>query len=119
MTLIGANNAVVWAFNQALVSDPILDVTSGGGDQLAISGTSISTDPPGFNYLLSTPTDCTFGLQLPTPDMAMITVSSSSSSFALNAVTPDVLLSLGANVPPPLMSGAASTRDLIGSATVV
>jgi hypothetical protein len=53
MTLIGASPAVVWAFNQAAVSDPVLDVTGGGGDQLAISGTSIGTDPPGFSYLLS------------------------------------------------------------------
>lgn len=119
MTLIGANPAVVWAFNQALVSDPIVDITGGGGDQVAISGTSISTDPPGFNYLLTTPTDCTFDWTLPTPDVALSVNASSSSSFGWTLPTPNVAMMIGANVPPPLMIGAASTRDLVGSATVV
>lgn len=45
--------SVLWAFNQASTSNPVLDITGGGADQNAIAGTSISgSDPPGFTYSL-------------------------------------------------------------------
>jgi hypothetical protein len=41
----------LWAFNQASTSDPVLDLTGGGADQTAITGTTVSADEPaGFTY---------------------------------------------------------------------
>jgi hypothetical protein len=117
MTTIGADPAVVWAFNQANVSDPVLDVTGGGGDQLGISGTSVGIDPPGFSYLLSTPTDCVVTAALPTMGSALTGVSSSASVLTTGLPALDAHLSIGANIPPPLMSGTAVVRALTGTAT--
>jgi hypothetical protein len=42
---------VLLAFNQTATSDPVLDLTGGGGDQTAITGTSVSADEPaGWSY---------------------------------------------------------------------
>jgi len=117
ITLIGADPAVVWAFNQAAVSDPVIDVTSGGGDQLGISGTSIGTDPPGFSYLLSTPTDCAFTAGLPAMGSALSGTPSSTSVFTASLPPLTAHLLIGANVPPPLMTGTAVLRELAGTAT--
>ena len=119
MTIIGVDPAVVWSFGQTSVSDPVTDVTGGGGDQTAISGTSISTDPAGFSYLLSTPTDCVVSATLP-----MIVGSVTSSSLAtcvMSATLPavDAHLSIGASIPPPMMVGTATVLELLGSALVV
>ena len=45
----------LWPFNQASTSDPVLDITGGGADQVAINGTSVVTgdDPPGFDFSLT------------------------------------------------------------------
>jgi hypothetical protein len=119
MTLIGADPAVVWTFNQASVSDPVTDVTGGGGDQLGISGTSIGTDPPGFNYLLSTPTDCQLTATLPPLGAALTAGSSSSGAFAAPLPELAAHFVIGASIPPPLLTGTATTRRLTGTATVV
>lgn len=43
--------AVLWAFNQDDVGDPVQDLTGGGANQTAITGTTVSADePPGFSY---------------------------------------------------------------------
>jgi hypothetical protein len=39
-----------WQFNQASTSDDVLDLTGGGADQTAISGTTVVTDPVGWTY---------------------------------------------------------------------
>lgn len=48
----------LWALNQESVSDPVIDLTGNGHDQVAIVGTSILTgdDPPGFDFSLVTDT---------------------------------------------------------------
>lgn len=117
LTAIGTDPAVVWGFNQAAVSDLVLDVTGGGGDQLGISGTSIGTDPPGFSYLLSTPTDCAITAGLPAIGAAFTEASSATGTFTANLPALDAHLSIGANVPPPLMAGTAVVRALAGTAT--
>lgn len=118
MTLIGADPAVVWTFNQAAVTDPVTDVTGGGGDQLGRSGTTIATDPPGFSYLLTPPTDCVLTTLLPALGTAFS--ASSSSTATLTAPLPALAahLAIGANIPPPLMTGTAVARMLSGTATV-
>ena len=55
VTAIGATPAALWAFNQASVATPVTDLTGGGADQTAISGTSVTDDPPGFSYDLAAP----------------------------------------------------------------
>lgn len=119
VTLIGSDPAVLWGFGQSSVSDPVTDLTGGGGDQSAISGTSIGSDPAGFDYSLVTPTDCSLGIVLPVSVAGL--GESSSSTAVLSTVLPalSARLYLGASVPPPLMVGSASTRGLVGSATVV
>lgn len=119
VTLIGASSAVLWAFNQAAITDPVLDVLGGGGDQAGISGTSVTTDPPGFSYLLSTPTDCSFARSLPAMGGSFAVGSSSSGSFSVGLPEVTGHFLLGASITPPLMDGSASTRDMLGSATVV
>lgn len=43
--------AGLWAYNQADVADPVLDLTGNGADQLSRVGTTVSTDvPPGFVF---------------------------------------------------------------------
>lgn len=118
MTLIGSDPAVLWAFNQAAVTDLITDLTGGGGDQLGRSGTSIATDPPGFSYLLSTPTDCALTAGLPAMGAAFGAAASSTAVLTVLLPGLDAHLSIGANVPPPLMTGTAVTRMLAGMATV-
>lgn len=117
ITAIGADPAVVWAFNQAVVSDPVLDVTGGGGDQLGIGGTSIGADPPGFSYLLSPPTDCAITAGLPPIGAAFAETSSSAGAFTAVLPAPVANLSIVANVPPPFMAGTAVVRALAGTAT--
>lgn len=119
MTLIGADPAVVWAFNQAVVSDPVPDVTGGGGDQTAISGTSISTDPAGFSYLLSTPTDCALAMTLPVVGGVLTGTGLSTCVLATTLPVVDAHLYIGASIPPPLMVGTATVRELSGTALVV
>lgn len=119
MTLIGADPAVVWAFNQAAVTDLVTDVTGGGGDQLGRSGTSIATDPPGFSYLLSTPTDCQMAADLPALDSALTGASSATGTFTVPLSEGTAHFTVGASIPPPLMVATAATRDLLGTATVV
>lgn len=120
IALIGSDPAVVWGFNQASVADLVSDVTGGGGDQVAISGTSVAAaDPPGFSYLLSTPTDCAMSAVLPAVGGAL--VADSSSTSVLGGVLPmvDAQFSAGALLRPPLLVGAASVWALSGSAAVV
>ena len=54
---VAAGPAALWAFNQADVGDPVLDLTEGGADQTAIVGTTVVTDddPPGFDFGDDTP----------------------------------------------------------------
>jgi hypothetical protein len=119
MSLIGSDSALLWAFNQASVSDPVLDLTGGGGDQIAISGTSIETDPPGFSYLLLTPTDCQLNANLPSLDFAVTEISLVTGTFATNLPKLAVHLTLGVSISPPMMVATATTRELLGTATVV
>lgn len=43
--------AALWAYNQAATTDPLTDLTGHGADQLAITGTTVSTDvPAGFVF---------------------------------------------------------------------
>ena len=65
MTAVGAAPGALWAFSQAATSDPVLDLTGGGADQVAISGTSISTDPPGWSYALAAPVSVSAAAALP------------------------------------------------------
>jgi hypothetical protein len=39
-----------WQFNQATTGDDVTDLTGGGGDQSAISGTTVVSDPAGWTY---------------------------------------------------------------------
>ncbi|MDG4826029.1 hypothetical protein O7635_29620 [Asanoa sp. WMMD1127] len=45
----------MWLFNQADISTPVPDITGGGANQTAITGTSVDTTdpPPGFNFAIS------------------------------------------------------------------
>lgn len=48
--------AALWPYNQANVTDPVLDLTGNGANQTSRNGTIVSADdPPGFNYALSSP----------------------------------------------------------------
>ena len=42
----------LWRFNQADVTTAVNDVTRGGANQTARTGTSVVADPPGFSYYL-------------------------------------------------------------------
>lgn len=117
MTLVGADPAVVWAFNQTAVTDLVTDVTGGGGDQLGRSGTTIATDPPGFSYLLTPPTDCALTAHLSALGAALTGTSSSAATLTAPLPALTAHLSIGANIPPPLMTGTAMLRALAGTAT--
>lgn len=118
MALVGVDPAVMWAFNQTSVSDPVLDVTGGGGDQLAVSGTTIGSDPPGFSYLLAPPTACALGAVLPSLDSSATGQGSSAAVLAAILPAGDAHLMVGGSLLPPLMNGTAVVRELFGSAVV-
>jgi len=118
MTLIGTDPAAVWAFNQTDVGDPVTDVTGGGGDQLAISGTSVGDDPPGFSYDLSTPTDCSLDVVIPALDSSLSVASSADATLEAGLPGLTARLLVGSAVPVPLMTGTATVRGLTGTASV-
>lgn len=45
--------AALWAFNQSSVASDVLDISGGGADQSSITGTSVVSDPPGFDYAIT------------------------------------------------------------------
>lgn len=47
---LAASPRAAWQFNQASTSDSVTDLTAGGADQSAISGTTVVSDPPGWTY---------------------------------------------------------------------
>jgi hypothetical protein len=53
--LAAGYNAAVYRFNQESVATDVVDVSGGGADQVAISGTSVTDDPPGWVYDLYEP----------------------------------------------------------------
>jgi hypothetical protein len=63
-------------FNQASTATNVTDDTGGGGNQSAISGTTVDADdPPGFSYSLSNPSAAPNGVAVPlgigTPTVAL------------------------------------------------
>lgn len=54
---LDASPGGLWALNQPLIATAVTDLTEGGADQTAISGTSVVTDddPPGFSFGGATP----------------------------------------------------------------
>lgn len=48
----GGRPKAIWELNQASTATSVLDITGGGADQTALSGTTVSTtnDPPGFTF---------------------------------------------------------------------
>lgn len=50
---LAASPTTLWAFNQAAVTDPVVDLTGGGAAQTARTGTTVdAAEPPGFSYAL-------------------------------------------------------------------
>lgn len=45
-----ATPTAAWQFNQTATTDDVTDLTSGGADQTAISGTTVTDDPAGWTY---------------------------------------------------------------------
>lgn len=117
LAMAGASPAAVWGFGQSSVSDPVTDVTGGGGDQIALSGTSVTTDPPGFSYAIAA-TDCSVSVGLP----ALLAGAgvSSRATVAGGLVMPalDVHAAIGAPLLLPAFTAAAVVRDLSGTASV-
>jgi len=100
--MIGANPAVMWGFNQAAVTDSVLDLTGGGGDQTGRSGTSVAADPPGFSYLLGS-----VGVlagTIPAVVSAMTGTSQSAAAFAGTLPAPTGQLS-GACAASGILAG--------------
>jgi hypothetical protein len=107
VTLMGADPAVLWAFDQADVSIPVVDVLGGGGDQTAISGTTVTTDPPGFSYALGTPVTATLsGISPATLGALSVTAS---SSCALAGVATAAVATLAATTTPAPSGGSWET----------
>lgn len=52
--LMALTAAGCWPLNQASSSDPVVDVTGGGADEVATIGTvGVGADPPGYNFAIS------------------------------------------------------------------
>lgn len=54
LSWVAAAPSALWSFNQEAVTTPVVDLTGGGANQTAITGTSVITtdDPPGFDFSL-------------------------------------------------------------------
>lgn len=136
-TLIGADPAVMWAFDQADVADPVLDLTGGGADQTWRWGTTVVSDPPGFSYLLGTAaaldgslpevsasisaTAQNAGLiagSLPSPTAQI--ACSSSNTGAVAGVLPTITGSIAQTVAvsTPQVTAAIRVRSLSATATL-
>lgn len=64
---LAASPSAMWLFNQAAVTDPVLDETGNGADQTSRTGTTVvnGDDPPGFSFDLTAGVTVEFAGQLP------------------------------------------------------
>lgn len=140
VSLIGATPAALWAFNQADVTDAVVDLTGGGADQVGRNGTTISSDPPGWSYDLSTPLSGALAATLPAlsgslagdgvlvgtaagtmPALSGALSGAGQMSGVLGGVLPALSGALvGAAMLPtvPEVAGSVVVRSLSGTVTV-
>lgn len=110
--------AAAWKYNQADLGgstfDPVVDLTAGAADQTAITGTSVSTDPPGFSYSLGS----TGTLDLAAAAATMTAAGVASSSASLGAVATAATLALaGTSQAQALLAATASAATLSAAGT--
>lgn len=53
--LMALNPLGCWPLNQAATTDDVVDVTGNGADQTALSGTTVSDNPPDYDFNLAPP----------------------------------------------------------------
>lgn len=119
VALIGADPAVLWAFDQADVSTPVVDVLGGGGDQTAINGTTVTTDPPGFSYDLAG-IQAVLAATIPAVTVTATATASTVATLSATVQAATVTMSAVAVAPgaPPVMSGTATALTLSGTAQI-
>lgn len=64
-TWLGASPSAAWQFNQASTATAVTDLTGGGADQTAVSGTSVAADPAGWTYYSGVVDTAAFAGSLP------------------------------------------------------
>jgi hypothetical protein len=109
-------NAAVWAFNQASVATDVEDLTGGGADETAISGTTVAADGPDpFDWTLDTggatvtpaPIACTTAL--PQPGVG---VGVTKAPVAAAVAAPQVGVGVGVTKVPVAATSALPKPDL-------
>jgi hypothetical protein len=85
----------LWAFNQASTTTPVTDLTGGGADQTAITGTTAVTgdDPPGFDFTLG----ITGTLAITLPALTMDLDGAGEATGVLAATLPPLTADLDGN----------------------
>lgn len=129
---LAASPRMAVQLNQASTADPVTDLTGGGADQTAISGTSVVSDPPGWSYFSGAPNQGVLTATLPAlvaalagdarvaaqlagtlPPLAGSMAGAARVSGVLAGVLPALVGSL-VEVPP--VTGALSMRSTVEAA---
>jgi hypothetical protein len=97
---VDATPSALWAFNQDAVTTAVTDLTGGGANQTARTGTTVVTgdDPPGFSFTLGG------GDQTVTPSAV-----ATGEAFGTATVTPG---------PVTVTPGGVASAETFGAATV-
>lgn len=101
---MAAQPLAAWQFNQATVGDDVTDLTGGGADQTAISGTTVVGDPAGWTYFAGGPAEVT-GTAATTA--AFTAIAAGTRIVAGSAVGSATLTATAAGTPQ--VPGKAST----------
>lgn len=111
--------------NQASTATAVTDDTAGGGDQTAISGTSVDADdPPGYDYALSGGTQTVAPDGIAAPVALGAPVVSQSLAAAPNGMAASVALGapavvMAVNLPGIVVSAGVGAPAVDGPRTVV
>lgn len=114
-TVLAASPGWMVRLNQASTATSVTDDTAGGGDQSAISGTSVDADdPPGFDYALTNDVDGTGNLTV----TATLAGAASVDHNASGTVTGTATLTGAATVYPGGQGVMSGTATITGAAAV-
>jgi hypothetical protein len=103
--IMALNPVGCWPLNQAATTDPVIDVTAHGADQTSLVGTTVSANPPGYDFNLTPP----LIEGAASVDLGALTIGAIGRNTVLGSAT----VGLGA-----LNVAATGRRTAVGVATV-
>lgn len=108
----GLSPAALWGFNQADPGDAVPDLTGGGADSSAITGTTITDDPVGFSFS----TGVTATLDLTGPAATMAVAASPEATAVLAGTASAATLTASGTAQAEATLGATATAATLAAA---